>query len=216
MNKEKETFLNAFWETLKKAFSNDKTDVKLQLDAKTSDGVIVRTDGEDFANGGQLLIVNADGTMTPATDGDYTLEDGRVVTCAGGVITNVVASTDMNAQPKTPVQQKSDEKDKAKDNQMEKDKQEIKFKAEDSYKELIVELEKVKEKFDSATKKIEKLEKEVAENSQINVQLKELVNKIGESSADEPKNLKKTDVKLNEQKLDKKRPSSIVNEFFRK
>jgi hypothetical protein len=209
----KENILTALWDGLKKAFSDEKTDVKFQ-DAKTSDGVILRTDGDDFAVDGALIIVNADGTTTPAPDADYTIEDGRVITCAGGKITNVTAPANMKAQDnKTIVQQKSDEKDKSKDNKV---KEETKFKVEESYKELTVELEKVKELFTDATKKIETLEKEVAENKQINVQLKELVNKIGESSADENPKLKKTDVKFNEQKIDKKRPSAIVNEFFRK
>jgi hypothetical protein len=68
------------------------------VDAKTSDNIIVRSDGEDFATGAQLNILNEDGTMTIAPDGDYTIEDGDILTVVNGLITKIQDADNMNTQ----------------------------------------------------------------------------------------------------------------------
>lgn len=69
--------------------------------AKTTDGKTVGTETDaPLAMGDMLLMVQADGTVVAATEGDYTLEDGRVISCdATGMITNIVPAPAPAADP---------------------------------------------------------------------------------------------------------------------
>jgi hypothetical protein len=63
--------------------------VKL-TDLKTSDGVVINIDDT-------TLVATIDGK--PAPDGEYTLEDGSVITIAGGLLSDVKASDKNQEQP---------------------------------------------------------------------------------------------------------------------
>jgi hypothetical protein len=79
------------------------------IDAKTSDGYIVRSEGEDFTVGYLLILVNEDGTTTNATEGSYTLEDGRtIVVGAEGVITDVQDASTANEKDSVEVEQEKE------------------------------------------------------------------------------------------------------------
>lgn len=70
-----------------KKLINFTTEVKF-ADAKSGD-LIVRVEADDFATELPLLIVTPDGVI-PAEDGDYPLEDGRVLTAVGGLIDSIL------------------------------------------------------------------------------------------------------------------------------
>ncbi len=63
------------------------------LDAKLSDGSIIRTDDDTFKTGSKVSLISEDGSVTPVVDGDYTLEDGSKITCKAGVIESIVPPT---------------------------------------------------------------------------------------------------------------------------
>lgn len=65
---------------------------KFTMQGKTTDGMELKTSGDAFAVGGDAVVVAADGTESPA-DGEYTLENGDIVKCAAGKITEVVQAT---------------------------------------------------------------------------------------------------------------------------
>lgn len=69
---------------------------KLAAEAKTSDGKNLKTTADAMAVGSDLMIVDEAGAETPCPDGEYTLENGDMVTVAGGKITaiNEMALTD--------------------------------------------------------------------------------------------------------------------------
>lgn len=56
--------------------------------AKTSDGVVVVWDGE-LGTGTPLFVIDEAGTQQAAPDGEHSLEDGTVVTTAGGLVVTV-------------------------------------------------------------------------------------------------------------------------------
>lgn len=58
------------------------------MEATTPQGVL-KTDGETFAVGGSATITGEDGKEVPA-EGEYTLENGMVIKCTAGKITEVV------------------------------------------------------------------------------------------------------------------------------
>lgn len=53
--------------------------------AKTTEGVVVVWDGE-LGTGTPLFVIDEAGTQQAAPDGEHTLEDGTVVTTAGGLV----------------------------------------------------------------------------------------------------------------------------------
>lgn len=57
--------------------------------AKLVDGSEIHTTGEAFAAGGDCYFKDADGKDVPAPDGNYEMEDGKMVSVTGGVITAV-------------------------------------------------------------------------------------------------------------------------------
>lgn len=57
------------------------------MDAKLSDGTAIKIDGEEIKEG--AAVTDAEGNAV--ADGDYTLEDGTMITCAEGKITAVKA-----------------------------------------------------------------------------------------------------------------------------
>lgn len=71
----------------KKTGMSKKT--KLSAEAKTSDGKTLKTTADLFAEGSDILMVDEAGTETPCPDGDYTLENGDVISVAGGIITAI-------------------------------------------------------------------------------------------------------------------------------
>lgn len=62
---------------------------KLAAEAKTNDGLTMKTSADTLAVGSDVVIVAADGTETVPADGDYTLESGDVVSVSGGKITAI-------------------------------------------------------------------------------------------------------------------------------
>jgi hypothetical protein len=62
------------------------------MEATTPQGVL-KTEGETFAVGGAATITGEDGKENPA-DGEYTLENGMVVKCVAGKITEVVEAVE--------------------------------------------------------------------------------------------------------------------------
>ena len=58
------------------------------VEATTSAGVL-KTEGESFVVGGTATITGEDGVEVPA-EGEYTLENGMVIKCEAGVITEVM------------------------------------------------------------------------------------------------------------------------------
>jgi len=56
-------------------------------EAKTKDGVIVKYEGE--LKEGTPLTVMVEGVAAPAPDGEHELQDGTIVTVAGGLVTGI-------------------------------------------------------------------------------------------------------------------------------
>ena len=87
----------------------EEAEVKLS-EAMLKDGSTM-VEAEEFAVGMPLNIVNADGSYTPAPEGEHELADGTKLTVdANGVITEVVAPVEEEPAPEAaPVAQENQE-----------------------------------------------------------------------------------------------------------
>lgn len=75
---------------------------KFQLLANLEDGTPVSFEG-DFIVGTAVFTIDTNGEKAPATDGDYTLEDGTKFTVKGGLIDSI--PTETPADEPAPVEQ---------------------------------------------------------------------------------------------------------------
>lgn len=68
---------------------NKQTKYKF-MEAKTKDGLTIKTSAESFTVGSDVVIVATDATETPA-EGEYELENGTVIKCTAGKVTEIMA-----------------------------------------------------------------------------------------------------------------------------
>lgn len=133
-----ENVMNKFLEKLKTLLAEaEQEEPKKFEDAKDDKGQVIRYTAKDEAV--SIVEVAEDGTekVSPAPDGTYNLDNGKIVTVASGVATDIADA---------PVQQEKETK--------------VEEPAKDENLEAIkTELAKVKEELKSANEQIEKLKK---------------------------------------------------------
>jgi hypothetical protein len=97
--------LKTLFSEVKKMFTEEE--VKFN-DVKTSEGAILRIEGE-LKEGSAVSIVAEDGTVTPAENAEYTLEDGTVITVDAGMISAIKAVDANEAELKAEEERKTAE-----------------------------------------------------------------------------------------------------------
>ena len=75
----------------KKPSTEQTPEVKMK-EAKTVDGLVFAYDGE-LSIGTAIMDITS-GTATPVMDGEYTMEDGNIVTIASGVVAEIASKTE--------------------------------------------------------------------------------------------------------------------------
>jgi hypothetical protein len=76
----------------KQGMSKDKF-----VTATTDSGVVINSDADMLAVGSDVYTLGSDGSKTPLADGDYTLDNGEVITVASGKIT-AMTETEMTEE----------------------------------------------------------------------------------------------------------------------
>ncbi len=89
----------------KKPSTEQTPEVKMK-EAKTVDGLVFAYDGELVI--GTAIMDITSGTASPVMDGEYTMEDGNIVTIASGVVAEIASKEAEVETAKTP-----EEKEKA-------------------------------------------------------------------------------------------------------
>ena len=75
----------------KKPSTEQTPEVKMK-EAKTVDGLVFAYDGELVI--GTAIMDITSGTATPVMDGEYTMEDGNIVTIASGVVAEIASKAE--------------------------------------------------------------------------------------------------------------------------
>lgn len=115
-------------------------EVKQFLDAKTVDGVIVRTNAEAFVVGDPLFVITEDGEMA-APAGEHILEDGTIlIVDEGGTLTEVrLPEVEVEVETETVEMAEETIEEEVKEEEME---EEV---AEDKIEALVKRLEAIEE-----------------------------------------------------------------------
>jgi hypothetical protein len=195
MEKDKSKIKELF-ASLKKAsdefFEKEKSTSKKKfaMDWKLKDGTAIQTtdpvNGDDgkLDVGDAVMITGADGSATPAPDGDLVLEDGTKISVAGGLIVNVEAPS-------------SEEGGKAGDAQMSAD---FKAEYEKTIKILSDRLTAIESKLSDANKTIEAHKQEMAKAKEIHKSTFTLVEALADLPAEKPVEKKPTIILNDEDK----------------
>lgn len=172
--------------TVDTSTTDNTTEVKF-IDAKTSDGKILRSEGESFVVGAKVSYMNEDGTLSDVEDAVYTLEDGSTLTTVGSVITEVTeASSDTTEAAKAA-------------NEVEAN----------STVELSKQINDVAELISSLTDEMVNLKKEISTLKTEKVEMKKQIEKIADEPATDQR--KKTDKNVELKK--ELRPSEIISQL---
>ena len=100
MNKNQETITKlraSLKETLNKFLKFGAGDNMTSV--TTTDGDTLSIDAQDATIGAAVYTVDESGLLTPAEDGEYTLNDGRIITVTDGKISNLSADPDATSNP---------------------------------------------------------------------------------------------------------------------
>lgn len=126
--------------------------------AKLADGTVVVWEGE-LGTGTALFVIDEAGTQQAAPDGEHTLEDGTIVTTAGGLVVTV-----------TPKEQEEEEVE------IEAAKEE---KKDEMAGEMEMMLEKLAEKVAALETKIEEMgKKEAMSSEEVDAKVSEVKNEL--------------------------------------
>jgi hypothetical protein len=132
------------------------------IDAKSGD-IIVRVEGEEFATKLPLLIVTPDGVI-PAEDGDYTLEDGRVLTVVGGLIDSIAEALTEEVKEEEVVEEMEEE---VVEEVVEDKEEDLEEEVKDKVEERVTELEKKIEEMEALFTEMLSTTKATAEFSKV-------------------------------------------------
>ena len=92
-------------------------------EAALDNGTVIYTDADAFAEGVEVYIINDEGERIPLPPGDYTLQDGSVISVGeGGVVTAMTSPAPAEEAPVEEVQAEEEKKDEEKE--MEEDEEE--------------------------------------------------------------------------------------------
>ena len=114
-------------------------------DAKSGE-IIVRVDADDFATELPLMIVTEEGVI-PAEDGDYPLEDGRVLTVVGGLIDSIQEALAEEGEEKEVVEELAEDEVKEEEVKAEEEEEKVDVKVEERVTELEEKIEEMEKLF---------------------------------------------------------------------
>lgn len=128
--------------------------------AKLADGTVVVWEGE-LGTGTALFVIDEAGTQQAAPDGEHTLEDGTIVTTAGGLVVTVTPK-DQEEEVEIEVENGSDKENK-----------------DEMAGEMEMMLEKLAEKVAALEAKIEEMgKKEAMSSEEVEAKVSEVKNEL--------------------------------------
>lgn len=137
----------------------------IKFNAVKTDNGVLNYDGEDLVAGMEVYITNEDGDKILANDGDYTTEDGKVITVKNGKVESIVdvnAEVDAVVDPVTETEDNKETQEVVEDEVKMEDVSEaienIRKEINELYKIVDSILEKVGETRDEADERLKKLE----------------------------------------------------------
>jgi hypothetical protein len=83
----------------------ETTKVEMMAEGALMDGTMIYSPAAEIAEGVEIFVMDADGNPTPLADGEYTLDNGKKIVVASGLIASIADAEEPSTEVEVIVEQ---------------------------------------------------------------------------------------------------------------
>jgi hypothetical protein len=83
----------------------ETTKVEMMAEAALMDGTMIYSPAAEIAEGVEIFVMDADGNPSPLADGEYTLDNGKKIVVASGLIASIADAEEPSTEVEVTVEQ---------------------------------------------------------------------------------------------------------------
>ena len=83
----------------------ETTKVEMMAEAALMDGTMIYSPAAEIAEGVEIFVMDADGNPSPLADGEYTLDNGKIIVVASGLIASIADAEEPSTEVEVTVEQ---------------------------------------------------------------------------------------------------------------
>jgi preprotein translocase subunit YajC len=83
----------------------ETTKVEMMAEAALMDGTMIYSPAAEIAEGVEIFVMDADGNPSPLADGEYTLDNGKKIVVASGLIASIAEAEEPSTEVEVTVEQ---------------------------------------------------------------------------------------------------------------
>jgi preprotein translocase subunit YajC len=80
-------------------------EVKMMAEGALADGTMIYSPAAEWAEGVEIFVMDADGNPSPLADGEYTLDNGKKIVVASGLIASIEDAEEPSTEVEVTVEQ---------------------------------------------------------------------------------------------------------------
>jgi preprotein translocase subunit YajC len=85
--------------------SLETTKVEMMVEGALMDGTMIYSPAAEWAEGVEVFVMDAEGNPTPLADGEYTLDNGKMIVVASGLIASIADAEEPSTEVEVTVEQ---------------------------------------------------------------------------------------------------------------
>jgi len=83
----------------------ESTKVEMMAEGALADGTMIYSPAAEWAEGVEIFVMDADGNPSPLADGEYTLDNGKMIVVASGLIASIAEAEEPSTEVEVTVEQ---------------------------------------------------------------------------------------------------------------
>ena len=83
----------------------ESTKVEMMAEGALMDGTMIYSPAAEWAEGVEIFVMDADGNPSPLADGEYTLDNGKKIVVASGLIASITDAEEPSTEVEVTVEQ---------------------------------------------------------------------------------------------------------------
>jgi hypothetical protein len=83
----------------------ETTKVEMMAEGALMDGTMIYSPAAEWAEGVEIFVMDADGNPSPLADGEYTLDNGKMIVVASGLIASISDAEEPSTEVEVTVEQ---------------------------------------------------------------------------------------------------------------
>jgi hypothetical protein len=85
--------------------TEESTKVEMMAEGALMDGTMIYSPAAEWAEGVEIFVMDADGNPSPLADGEYTLDNGKKIVVASGLIASITDAEEPSTEVEVTVEQ---------------------------------------------------------------------------------------------------------------